>query len=96
MVWKMTWGIKQIFPRALERAFESLKIGTLMASFCLKLKMYELKTNRGVMYHENKEWFKIWREIDFAVPNWHEPGTRKSQKCVLSWAAFDQSIKCLS
>ena len=36
---KCTWGIWQIFTRALE----SLQIGTLMASSCLKLKGYELK-----------------------------------------------------
>ena len=34
----MKWGIWQIFTRALE----SLKIGTLMGSFCSKLKMYQL------------------------------------------------------
>ena len=65
---KMTWGIWQIFTRALE----SLKIGTLMASFCLKLKMYELKIYRGVICHDNKEWCKIWRGIDLSVQNWHE------------------------
>ena len=32
VVWKMTWGIWQIFTRALE----SVKIGTLMGSFCPK------------------------------------------------------------
>ena len=32
VVWKITWGSWQIFPRA----FESLKIGTLMGSFCPK------------------------------------------------------------
>ena len=32
VVWKMTWGILQIFTRALE----SVKIGTLMGSFCPK------------------------------------------------------------
>ena len=37
------------------RAHESLKIGTLMASFCLKFKMYELKICRGVMCHDNEE-----------------------------------------
>ena len=40
MVWKITWGIWQIFIRALA----SLKIGTVMGFFCSKLKMYELKT----------------------------------------------------
>ena len=32
VIWKMTWGIWQIFTRALE----SVKIGTLMGSFCPK------------------------------------------------------------
>ena len=67
MLSKMTWGIWQFFTRAL-----SLKIGTLMTSFCLKSKMYELKTYRGVMCHENEEWCKIWRGIDLPVQNWHE------------------------
>ena len=65
---KLTWGIWQIFTRALE----SLQIGTLMASFCLKLKMYELKIYRGVLCHDNEEWCKIWRGIDLSVQNWHE------------------------
>ena len=46
VIWKMTWGIWQIFTRALE----SVKIGTLMGSFCPKWKMYELKIYRGVIY----------------------------------------------
>ena len=65
---KLTWGIWQIFTRALE----SLQIGTLMASFCLKLKMYELKIYRGVLCYDNEEWCKIWRGIDLSVQNWHE------------------------
>ena len=32
LAWKMTWGIRQIFTRALE----SVKIGALMGSFCAK------------------------------------------------------------
>ena len=32
IVWKMTWGIWQVFTRALS----SVKIGTLMGSFCSK------------------------------------------------------------
>ena len=46
---KLTWGIWQIFTRALE----SLQIGTLMAYFYLKLKMYEFKNCRRVMCHHN-------------------------------------------
>ena len=49
---KMTWGVWQIFTRAPE----SLKIGTLMTSFFLEMKMYEMKIYRGVMCHENLKW----------------------------------------
>ena len=38
-----------------QSAFESLKIGTLMVSFYLKQKMYELKTYRGVICYDNGE-----------------------------------------
>ena len=54
VVWKMVWGIWQIFTRALE----SLKIGTLMGSFYPKQKMYELKVYKGVMCHDSEEWCK--------------------------------------
>ena len=60
---KQTWGIWEIFIRA----FESLQIETLTTSFCLKLKMYELKIYRGTMCHDNEEWCKNWSEIDFSV-----------------------------
>ena len=65
---KLTWGIWQIFTRALE----SLQIETLMAYFCLKLKMYEFKNCRGVICHGNDKWCKIWRGTDLSVQNWYE------------------------
>ena len=65
---KLTWGIWQIFTRALE----NLQIGTLMASFWLKLKVYELKIYKGVMCLDNEEWCKNWRGINLSVQNWHE------------------------
>ena len=68
IVWKMTWGIWQIFTRALR----SVKIGTLMGSFCPKQKMHELKIYRGIMWNHTEEWWKIWRGIDFLFQNWHE------------------------
>ena len=34
--------------------------------------MYELKIYRGVMIHDNEEWCKIWRGLDFSVQNRHE------------------------
>ena len=35
--------------------FESLKIGTLMGSFYPKQKMYEIKTYKEVMCHDNQK-----------------------------------------
>ena len=65
---KITWEIWQLFTRALE----SLKIGTLVASFCLNSKIYQLKIYRGVVCHDNEEWCKSWEGIDLSVQNWHE------------------------
>ena len=61
MVWKITWGIWQIFIRALA----SLKIGTLMGFFCSKLKMYELKTYVKWTYASRQ-----WRMIQKLKRNW--------------------------
>ena len=38
-----------------QNMFESLKIGTLMGSFYLKQKMYELEIYREVLCNNNKE-----------------------------------------
>ena len=37
------------------RALESVKIGTLMRSFCPKQKMYDLKIYREVMCYDKEE-----------------------------------------
>ena len=63
VVWKMTWGISQIFTRA----FESVEIETLMRSFCPKQKRYELKIYRGFMCHDNEKWYKNWRRNELVV-----------------------------
>ena len=34
--------------------------------------MFELKKYGGVMFHENKEWYKIWRKTDFWFGNRYE------------------------
>ena len=84
-VWKMTWGIWQIFIRALE----SLQIGTLMWSFSPKYKLRELKFYLVVMCNGTEKWCKIWRGIDLSFQNWHkglmdfESSTQKSQKSTL-------------
>ena len=65
VVWKMTWGIWQMFSRA-------LKIGILMGSFNPNLKKYELKIHRGVICHDNEELHKIWRGTDLSFQSWHK------------------------
>ena len=42
------------------RVHDTLKIETLIRSFNLKWKKYELKIYRRVMYHGNEKWSKIW------------------------------------
>ena len=48
------------------------KICTLMGFFWTKYIMFELRIYRGVLCHDNKIWYKIWRRIDLSVQNWHE------------------------
>ena len=65
VIWKMTWGIWQIFSRV-------LRIGILMGSFNPNLKKYELKIHRGIICHDNEELHKIWRGTDLWFQSWHE------------------------
>ena len=82
---KLTWGIWQIFTRALE----SLQVGTLMVSFCLKLKMYELEIYSRVCVMTIKNDAKIEEEftcqfkIDLRNLTNFDPSTQKSQKSAL-------------
>ena len=72
---KLTWAFKNDvwnLANFQQCTFERLKIGTLMGSFYPKEKMYELKFYRGIMRHDNEEQWKICREIDLSVQNWHE------------------------
>ena len=65
---KMTWGICEMFTRALE----SLNIWTLMGPIHWKERMYELKIYRGAICHDNEKRYKNWRGIHFSVQYWHE------------------------
>ena len=62
--------------------FGSLKIGTLMASFCLKLKVYELKIYRGWCKNDAKieEEFTCQFKIDMKNLTNFDPSTGRSQK----------------
>ena len=68
VVWKMSWGILEIFTRTLG----SVIIETLMGSFYPRQKMHELKHCRVVVCNDTEEWWKIWRSIDLSFQNRHK------------------------
>ena len=42
------------------------KILILMGSFWAKYKLFELKENRGIIFHETEKGYKIWRGINLS------------------------------
>ena len=58
--------------------------------------MYELKIYRGVICHDNEEWYKNWSGTDFSflmrnLTNF-DSSTQKSKKNCCLIGSFDQSI----
>ena len=64
--------------------------------------MFDLKKSSRVIFHDTKEWCKIWRKTDFFFQKWHEefetfsPEHLKVSKLGLWWDSFVQSWKCMS
>ena len=54
---KLSCGLKKELRNLANftRALESVKIGTMMGSFCPKQKRYDVKICRGVMCHGNED-----------------------------------------
>ena len=85
---KKNWFVISKMTRFLwivTRALEILKLSTLIGSFCAKYIKFDLKKYREVIFHDAKEWCKIWRKTDLWFGHWHEefgkfsPGTWKFQ-----------------
>ena len=51
------------------RAVQSLKICTLLISFCPKHIKSLMKKYRRVLSYDTQEWFKVWRKTDFGSKN---------------------------
>ena len=45
------------------------KICTFIGSYCAKYLKFDIKRYRGVIFHDNKEWCKIWRKTDLCLEN---------------------------
>ena len=64
--------------------------------------LFELKKNRGVVFHDTEEWCKISRKTDRLLGKWHEefgkfsPEHSKVSKLELWWYPFAQSRKCMT
>ena len=64
---------------------------TFMGSFSPKYIMFELKKYRGVVFHDTKEWYEIWRKTDLRFGKWHKkfdkfsPKYSEVSKLGLSW-----------
>ena len=70
----------------------------------LSCKVYIIwpKKYRGVIFHDTKEWCKIWRINDLQFGKWHKEFGKfltehlKVSKFGLLWDPFIQSRKCMS
>ena len=77
------------------------KIYTLMDCFWLKYIMFKLKKYREVIFHNAREWCKVWRKSDLWFVKWHEefgkfsPKHTKVLKLRLLLDPFIQSGKCM-
>ena len=75
------------------------KVCTLMDCFWPKYIIFQIKEYRGVIFHDTREWCKIWRKTDSSFQKWHEkfgrfsPQHSKVPKFWLWWVLFIQSKK---
>ena len=92
----------QEFGEFLSEHSKVSKIYTLIGSLREKYVMFDLKKYRGVIFHDTREWCKIWRKTDLWFGKWHEefgkfsPEHTKFSKLGLSLDPFIQSRKCVS
>ena len=72
------------------------EIYTLMGCFWPKYIMFEWQKSRGFIFHETKEWFKIWRKTDLWFRKWRNlakfhQSTQKSQNWHFYWVVLLKS-----
>ena len=67
--WRRVEDVLDVFKTCLEDVF---KTSVRATNVCWVLSKVENVFHRGVLYHGNEEWCKIWRGIDLSIRNWHE------------------------
>ena len=63
---------REKFDEFLPEHLQVSNIFILMCSFWAKYILFELKKNKGVIFHETEEGYKIWKGIDLLLQNWHK------------------------
>ena len=75
-IWRGINLLLQIWHKEFEKIWlEHLKVSKifiLMCSYWVKYTLIELKKNRGIIFHETEEKYKIWRGIKLLLQNWHQ------------------------
>ena len=108
-LWKIWRAINFSFPNW-HKQFDKFwlehrkvsKIYTLTGCFSLKYFMFELKKCRGIMFHNARNWCKIWRKSELWFEKWHKGFDKfwlehtKVSKLGHFWGLFIQSRKCMS
>ena len=98
-LWFQNWH-KQLDEYWLEHCKISY-IYTLMGCFWIKFIMFELKKYRRAIFHDAREWCKIWNNSDLWFGKWREefgtfsPEHMKVSKLGLLLGPFIQRRKCV-
>ena len=108
-LWKIWRGIDLSFQnwhkQFDEYQLEHWKVSNMYTSmdcFWLKYIMFEPKNYRGVIFHDARQWYKIWRKSGLRFGKWHEefgkfsPEHTKVLKLGLLLGPFIHSRKCMS
>ena len=86
----------------LTRALKVSKICTFIGSYCANYLKFGLKKYRGIIFHDNEEWSKIWRKTDLWFGKWTEEYGKFSPECLkvsklgVWWAPLIQNRKIMS
>ena len=74
-------GIRNLTNFDLRENSKVSKIFNLMGSYWANFILFELKKNRGIIFYETEEGYKIWVGIDLPFIAWD----KKVQRSYLSW-----------
>ena len=74
-IWRKTdllFQNRQEFGEFLPEHSKVSKLYTLIGSLREKYVMFDLKKYKGVIFHDTREWIKIWRKTDLWFEKQHE------------------------